>query len=352
MATDTSAGEAPSPVPVRAGTGRAGRVDYDVVIPTHGRNLPVLLAAVDSVLDQTRPPAQVVVVVDGHREAALELAAVRPQVTVVRVDSPRGAAHARQVGIGRASATWVAFLDDDDLWHPEKQERVAAWLEHHPDCRAVRAPFWTFAEPADDVTHVGPLTVELRGSTVEDLVRAAEVTSPLNDLSYLDIEGDSLGLMLERNRGVIGTSVVRRDLLRSLPPVPEGLRPGDDHALLTLVASRTEWHLLPERLLFYRAHSGQDTRQDSGDPVADLVRARAVLWELVGDRAPRPLESYGPLYRREVRELVWSLARRGRLGAAVSGFRAAGTLLPRRGDRLSVLVPEPLAWRWRHRRLR
>jgi glycosyltransferase involved in cell wall biosynthesis len=332
-----------------------GAPDYDVVIPTHGRNLPMLLAAVDSVLHQTCPPSRVLVVVDGNPQAARELAAERPQVEVVPVvpvTAPRGAAHARQVGIEHASAPWVAFLDDDDLWHPAKQERIGAWLSRHPDCLAVRTPFWTFADPDDSVAEVGTLAVELHGSTVDDLVAAAGCGVAVNDLGYLDIHGDSLGLMLERNRGVIGSSVVRRDLLRSLPPVPEGLRPGDDHALLTLVAAHTEWDLLPERLLFYRAHSGQDTRQDSGDSVADLVRARVVLWDLVGDLAPRPLEAYGGVYRREVRQLVWSLLRRGRPGAAVSGYRAAGRLLPRRRDRLLVLVPEPLAWRWRHRRVR
>ncbi|GGN09300.1 hypothetical protein GCM10009721_41470 [Terrabacter tumescens] len=323
--------------------------DYDVVIPSHGRHPDLLLAAVDSVLAQTCPPARVLVVMDGIAEASRLLARARPQVEVLDVEEPRGAAHARQVGIDHATATWVAFLDDDDLWHPAKQERVAAWVSDHPCCRAVRSGFWTFTAPASGVDDVGTLAVELVGSTVDELVAAAATAVPRNDLGYLDIDGDSLALMLERNRGVIGSSVVRRDLLQSLPAVPAGLRPGDDHALLTLVASRTEWQLMGERLLFYRAHAAQTTRDAASNAMADLVRARLTLWELVGDVAPRPLESYGPVYRREVRQMAWSLVRNGRPSAAIQGFWAAARLLPRWRDRLLVLIPEPVAWRWRHR---
>ncbi|WP_330476596.1 glycosyltransferase family 2 protein [Terrabacter sp. C0L_2] len=330
----------------------AGTLDYDVVVPSHGRHPDLLLAAVDSVLAQSCPPARVLVVMDGNAEASRLLARARPQVQVLEVEEPRGAAHARQVGIDHATATWVAFLDDDDLWHPAKQERVATWVSARPGCRAVRSGFWTFTEPASGVAHVGTLAVELVGSTVDELVAAAATAVPRNDLGYLDIDGDSLALMLERNRGVIGSSVVRRDLLQSLPAVPAGLRPGDDHALLTLVASRTEWQLMDERLLFYRAHAAQDTRDAAGDAMADLVRARITLWDLVGDVAPRPLESYGPVYRGEVRQMAWSLVSEGRVSAALSGYRAAARLLPRRRDRLLVLVPEPVAWRWRHRRPR
>ena len=312
----------------------------------------MLLAAVDSVLAQTCPPANVIVVIDGNDGAAVRLSAARPQVEVLPIDVPRGAAHARQAGIEHATATWVAFLDDDDLWHPSKQAHVAAWVAAHPTCRAVRSPFWTFATPESGLAEVGTLSVEIVGATVDELVRASSNGRPLNDLSYLDIQGDSLGLMLERNRGVIGSSVVRRDLLQALPPVPEGLRPGDDHALLTLVAMHTEWDLLPERLLFYRAHPAQDTRKDSGDSVSDLVASRLVIWGMVGPHAPRPIESYGTAYRKELRAMLWSLVDRGRHAEAVRGYRAALGLLPRRRDRLRLLLPEPIVWRWHHRRLR
>ena len=104
-------------------------------------------------------------------------------------------------------------------------------------------------------------------------------------MSYLDIEGHSLDLMLERNRGVIGSSVVRRSLLQSLPPVPEGVRPGEDHLLLTLVAREAEWHLVPSGCSCTALHAGQDTRRADPAAARSIIRSRVLAWQLAGGRA-------------------------------------------------------------------
>ncbi len=64
--------------------------------------------------------------------------------------------------------------------------------------------------------------------------------------------------MLEFNRGVIGTTTVKRDLLQSIDPVPADQRPGADHLLFCMIAERTEWHLIRDRLAYYRVHLGPD----------------------------------------------------------------------------------------------
>ena len=156
--------------------------------------------------------------------------------------------------------------------------------------------------------------------------------------------------MLERNRGVIGSSVVRRSLLQSLPPVPEGVRPGEDHLLLTLVAREAEWQLLPERLLFYRLHPGQDTRRPDPTAARSIIRSRELAWQLTGDRATLPLAAYGAGYRREFRRLLWPLLRDRNLSEFARTYRAASSLLPRFTDRALLLVPEPVVWRLVHRR--
>jgi glycosyltransferase involved in cell wall biosynthesis len=91
-----------------------------VVVPTRNR-WPLLSRALASVLVQDAS-LEVVVVDDGSSdETPAELARVRDRrVQVIRHASPQGVARARNAGLAAAQGTWVAFLDDDDLWAPHK----------------------------------------------------------------------------------------------------------------------------------------------------------------------------------------------------------------------------------------
>ena len=319
--------------------------DYDVVIPTHGRDLALLLGAVDSVLAQTVPPQRVLVVADGAPGVAPWMHEHRPGVEVIEHDRAWGQAAARQTGMSAATATWIAFVDDDDLWSPVKQEVLFEYVEHHPGCGAVRAGYWTFASEGLDIPAVFGQVVELRGSELDELEVAARVAAPRNDLSYLEIHGASLELMLERNRGVIGTSMVLREVLARTPAVPPGLHPGDDYLLFCHVAGLTEWHLVRQRLAYYRLHGGQDSRVGGTDRALNILRAKSIAWEVDGARSRRPLSAYGGVYAAEVRGLVWVSLSQGRWRDALRVYRAGLVLLPRPWHRLLAAVPEPLAWR-------
>jgi glycosyltransferase involved in cell wall biosynthesis len=92
-----------------------------VVIPTHNRR-SLLLRTVGTVLAQRDVDLELLVVddgsADGSARAVLDLG--DPRVEVVRHDRPRGVCAARNTGLDRVRAPWVAFLDDDDLWAPDK----------------------------------------------------------------------------------------------------------------------------------------------------------------------------------------------------------------------------------------
>jgi GT2 family glycosyltransferase len=113
--------------------------DVTVVITTHERP-DGCLRALDSVLAQEPAPAAVIVADDGSSAAALERLerriAAEPAVRLHRLDPPRGGpGPGRNAGIALAQTSWVAFLDDDDVWRPGK---LAAQAAH-------------FADPAVDV---------------------------------------------------------------------------------------------------------------------------------------------------------------------------------------------------------
>lgn len=93
-----------------------------VVIPTRDR-ARVLPRALDSVFAQTAPPAQCLVVDDGSTDGTEELVRRRyPGATYLK-QAPRGVSAARNLGIEAARADWVAFLDSDDCWMPDKLEK-------------------------------------------------------------------------------------------------------------------------------------------------------------------------------------------------------------------------------------
>jgi len=92
-----------------------------VVIPT--RNRPDMVTrAVRSALAQTHAALEVIVVIDGPDPAtAGHLAGIEdPRLTVIELERNRGAADARNLGVERGRGDWIAFLDDDDEWMPEK----------------------------------------------------------------------------------------------------------------------------------------------------------------------------------------------------------------------------------------
>jgi glycosyltransferase involved in cell wall biosynthesis len=97
------------------------RPEISVVIPTRDR-LRLLKRALAGALRQHDVQLEVIVVddgsVDGTTEAIESLTDHR--IRVVRNETPRGVACARNRGMSEARGFWVSFLDDDDLWSPSK----------------------------------------------------------------------------------------------------------------------------------------------------------------------------------------------------------------------------------------
>jgi glycosyltransferase involved in cell wall biosynthesis len=91
------------------------------VIPTRGR-AALVIRAVRSALAQTYADIEVIVVIDGPdsaTEQSLEQFGDK-RLKVIALTEPVGAAQARNIGAGSAAGDWIAFLDDDDEWVPEK----------------------------------------------------------------------------------------------------------------------------------------------------------------------------------------------------------------------------------------
>ncbi len=104
--------------------------DVSVIIPSHNRP-DACRGAILSALGQTTPPREVLLVVDGtdadtEAYADLERRVGDPRLCVLRPGHQLGPSEVRNLGVRASTSSSVAFLDDDDVWLPEKLERQMA----------------------------------------------------------------------------------------------------------------------------------------------------------------------------------------------------------------------------------
>ena len=89
--------------------------------------------AIDSILAQTHQPGEVIVVDNGSMDRSAAIASSYGDPVRVLHEDKRGPAAARNAGIRAAGLPFIAFLDADDLFHPEKLERQVAHLGSRAD---------------------------------------------------------------------------------------------------------------------------------------------------------------------------------------------------------------------------
>lgn len=274
------------------------------VIPCHD-GLPDVLDAVASALAQTLPPEEVVVVddrsTDGSGDAVEERFGADGRVRVVRGRFGSASA-ARNAGWRAARAPWIAFLDADDLWFPDKLATAAAALAAAP------AAAWFFSDGAFRAMD-GTMSPSW-------LALCADLHEPY--------AGRPVGELFDVNFVLTSSTVVRRDLLEALGGFDESLSHAEDLDLWIRLARRAPATASGRPLVRYQNRPGGLSSQ---------VRAR-----LGGDVT---------LFRRLARdrELSPALRRRAREREALSHYKLAFTAL-RDGDGREARSHLPGAWRF------
>jgi glycosyltransferase involved in cell wall biosynthesis len=103
-----------------------------VVIPTYNR-AKVVGKALESVFAQSLQPAEIIVVNDGSKDDTREvLASYGNRITAINQENG-GLSAARNAGIQAATTEWIAFLDDDDEYAPDRLAIAVETIARHPD---------------------------------------------------------------------------------------------------------------------------------------------------------------------------------------------------------------------------
>jgi glycosyltransferase involved in cell wall biosynthesis len=247
----------------------AERHTVSVVIPAYNA-AGFIGEAVDSVLAQTFPPLEIIVVDDGSTddtEGALE--PYGSKVQFVR-QANGGPSAARNRGVRMATGSLVAFLDADDTWLPGKLARQVACLDGRPRVGLVHTALLRWDQALNTYSPGDPARRLYVGDCYERLLWASPIMP--------------------------STVLLRRECFDTAGYFDEDIRGPEDWELWARVGQHYEFASIDEPLVHYRVHAANLTRNRLGLELAVLVLL-GKLW----DR--HPVLHSGP-GRRKFREAV------------------------------------------------
>ena len=217
-----------------------------VVIPSYNR-AEVLPRALDSVLAQRLPAAEIILVDDASDDETERLIESRyPQIRYLRLAENRGVSAARNLGMAEAEGDWIALLDSDDAWLPGKLQAQKDLIEAHPHLRLCHSE--------------------------EIWIRNGRRVNPMR--KHAKSGGRIFFQCLPRC--VISPSAVllRRDLLEDYGGFDEDLPACEDYDLWLRICAREPVLFVPEpQIVKYGGHDDQLSRRHWG---MDRFRIRAL----------------------------------------------------------------------------
>jgi glycosyltransferase involved in cell wall biosynthesis len=207
----------------------------NVIVPCHN-GARFLGEALKSALQQTHSDTTVLVVDDGSTDETGRIArGFGDRVSVIR-QPKSGVSAARNRAIDATDGEYVAFLDADDRWHPDKLSRQLALMSDHPQYGLVH----TAIRHIDAASRV--------------------IGRPDNALCRRNTQGDCVARLLSRNTIATSSVLLRRDLLRG-ERFRTDMAAAEDWDLWLRLASRTRFGCVDEELTDYRFHDSNTVRR-------------------------------------------------------------------------------------------
>lgn len=198
-----------------------------VIIPTYNRAHSIG-ASIQSVLNQTWQSFEIIVVDDGSTDNTRQVVEHfdDDRIRYIGMEKNGGASRARNEGIRQSKCDFIAFLDSDDEWMPQKLEKQMQEMLQAPE-------------------KVGVVYCRMRGCKKD----GSFIYCPELSLKKEQLEGNLLGNLVASN--VIGTPamLVRRKCLEQTGGFDEGLRCLEDWELVLRIAEKWEIGFVDEILV-------------------------------------------------------------------------------------------------------
>lgn len=249
-------------------------VRFAVIIPVYN-GARTLARALDSVLAQTYPAHEIIVVDDGSYDTSAEIAARYGEPVRLLRQENSGVSAARNAGVAAASAEWLCFLDADDWYYPERLERHARMIERDATLDFLTADF-------DYVDFDGRHLRRSMESTPSGRKVLAQASA-----DEAVMEGDVLGDFVAQHFGDTHTLSVPRARFLELGGYPAGFVVCEDvNFLIRLCARSRRVGVVCVPLAAYRIHSHGATRSDPLRAQRQTVEALSALPPRLRDASP------------------------------------------------------------------
>ena len=230
-----------------------------VVIPTFNRGEKIA-ATLDSILSQSLAPLEIIVVDDGSTDDTANFIEQNYGDKIRLILHPNGGvARARNRGMREARGEWIAFCDHDDLFHPQKLERLSAF-------------------GAENVGVIVPRWREVGAQTLE-----SPCAAPRNAFDWLFGWRNPLISM--------SVPLVKRKVLLQIGGFDPRCAPADDWDVWLRLARVCNFVFVDEILVDYCLHDGQQRRDQArmfravrrtlGKHPFELARRPLLLWWLL-----------------------------------------------------------------------
>ena len=290
--------------------------DVSVIIPCYNGERFVS-EAIESVLGQSRPDLELIVVDDGSSDRSIEIVEgyLRDRrVKHVKHGSNKGIAAARNTGIRNSAGRYLGFLDQDDLWREGKLEAQLGLLDEKAKDGAVVV--------FTDVEVVG-----LKGGAKKSLRR--KVPDNIETLGP-----DALiSNMFSRDFICIGSALINRECFGEVGLLNEDIRSGsDDFELFIRLAQKYRFHFIDQPLIIRREHG--DNYTDAEKMMPDALK---ILDRVLKER-PALSRIEGKVRNRYLYFLARDLQIKGERARAIEAYKKAVRARPLRAKSFLALL--------------
>ena len=222
-----------------------------IIMPSYNTG-KYIEASIESVLQQTHSDWELIIVDDCSTDNTDEIVGrylADKRIRYLKNEQNSGAAVSRNRALREAKGKWIAFLDSDDVWHPQKLEKQIAFMTEH-DYK------FTYTD----------YNLQLNGTWLPYIYYGPSVVTKWKMKNYCYFS--TITVMYDREYvGLIQIKPVRKN---------------NDYAMWLRIIEKTPCHRLPECLSSYIKHDGSVS---SGSKLK-LIKHHYIMWRVAEEKTP------------------------------------------------------------------